>query len=190
MKRLRNRKGGFTLVEMIVVVAIFAILMAGILAAVIPTFKFFSATNELASAKSISNNLYTYIKGKVEYADSVTVYTGSAFPGGVDMSASSALEFRASDGHVYFYDKSATAAEAFNAAYYDKFKFAITTTGANTLLTFAITVNDKDDKAVHTSTNALNLVNLELIKKTIDNKPSSGTNTYIVYTLPGATPAP
>ena len=71
----RTKLKGFTLVELIVVMAIFSVLMAGALALTTPVSKMYKNTALAEKTYSYAHNIQEYIQGALEYSDSLYVYT-------------------------------------------------------------------------------------------------------------------
>ncbi|WP_028517992.1 type II secretion system protein [Ruminococcus flavefaciens] len=68
-------KKGFTLVELIVVMAIFSILMVAVMALTGPVQRLFQKTALAEKTYSYANNIQLYLQGKLEYAEDVYVGT-------------------------------------------------------------------------------------------------------------------
>ena len=73
----RKVKKGFTLVELIVVMAIFSILMVGVMAITKPVSAIFRNTSISEKTYSYANNIQTYLQGKLEYSENLIVTTTS-----------------------------------------------------------------------------------------------------------------
>lgn len=71
MKKLK----GFTLVELILVMAIFGLLMVGAISLIDPVSKIFQSANMSEKSYSYTNNIQTYLQGTLEYSDNMRVYT-------------------------------------------------------------------------------------------------------------------
>lgn len=67
---------GFTLVELLVVMAIFSVLMAAALALTTPVSRMYKHTALAEKTYSYSHNIQEYLQGALEYADSLYVLTG------------------------------------------------------------------------------------------------------------------
>lgn len=73
---MKNRvKKGFTLIELIVVMAIFSILMVAVMALTGPVERLFHKTALSEKTYSYANNIQLYLQGKLEYAEDVYVGT-------------------------------------------------------------------------------------------------------------------
>jgi prepilin-type N-terminal cleavage/methylation domain-containing protein len=70
---------GFTLVELIVVVAIFSIIMGAALQLLIPVGEQFTSTAEYEGARAAIDNTNRYVTGTLRYADRVWVYYGKDY---------------------------------------------------------------------------------------------------------------
>ncbi|WP_294410920.1 type II secretion system protein [uncultured Ruminococcus sp.] len=66
---------GFTLVELLVVMAIFSVLMAAALALTTPVSRMYKNTALAEKTYSYSNNIQEYLQGTLEYADSLYILT-------------------------------------------------------------------------------------------------------------------
>lgn len=101
-------KKGFTLVELVVVMAIFSILLVGVMSLVTPVSKIFKNTALSEKTYSYTNNIQLYVQSKLEYADNLWVYTSDILGSGSAVTdsdiASKAEEFRQT-----YYDHLATA---------------------------------------------------------------------------------
>lgn len=71
----KTLKKGFTLVELIVVMAIFSILLVGVMSLTGPISRIFQDTSTSEKTYSYANNIQVYLQGKLEYADYIGVYT-------------------------------------------------------------------------------------------------------------------
>ena len=71
MKKLK----GFTLVELILVMAIFGLLMVGAISLIDPVSKIFQSANMSEKSYSYTNNIQTYLQGTLEYSDNMRAYT-------------------------------------------------------------------------------------------------------------------
>ena len=74
MKRNKRLKG-FTLIEMVIVVAIFGMIMATVLNLVDPVRKVYKNAYNEADTQAISENLRRYVGDQIQYADRMSVYT-------------------------------------------------------------------------------------------------------------------
>lgn len=68
-------KKGFTLIELIIVMAIFSILLLATMALTRPVSRMFSKTSLQEKTYSYANNIQEYLQGALEYSDSLYVYT-------------------------------------------------------------------------------------------------------------------
>ena len=68
---------GFTLVELVVVMAIFSMIMFGALALILPVSNQFRSTVKFENVRSNLDNIRLYIEGSLRYADRVHIYTGT-----------------------------------------------------------------------------------------------------------------
>ena len=70
-------KKGFTLLELIVVMAIFSILMVGVMALVTPVSNMFKSAAMSEKTYSYANNVQQYLQTKLEYAEDVYIGTSA-----------------------------------------------------------------------------------------------------------------
>ncbi|MBQ5988018.1 MAG: type II secretion system protein [Oscillospiraceae bacterium] len=71
----KKRLKGFTLIEMIIVVAIFGMIMAAVLSLLDPVRKVYTRTYVESDAQSISENMRRYVGDQIQYADRLYAYT-------------------------------------------------------------------------------------------------------------------
>ncbi len=75
---------GFTLVELIVVMAIFGMIMAAALSIINPVGELYQNTSSYETARSSSSNVRQYIEENIQYADRFAAVIGSdAYPAGL-----------------------------------------------------------------------------------------------------------
>lgn len=81
--KMKKRKAlkGFTLIEMMIVVAIFGMIIAVVLGMVDPVRKVYNNTYNEADTQAISENLRRYVGDQIQYADRMALYTGMALDG-------------------------------------------------------------------------------------------------------------
>lgn len=77
-------KKGFTLIELIVVMAIFSILMVAVMALTGPVQRLFQKTAMSEKTYSYANNIQLYLQGKLEYAEDVWVCTSDKLDADAD----------------------------------------------------------------------------------------------------------
>lgn len=101
---MNKKLKGFTLVELIVVVAIFGIIMAAALNLLLPVGKQFTSTAEFEGARSSVDNISRNIAGSLKYANRCTLVAGKDYydsNGNIDMSK---LETELNEFVKYYYD--------------------------------------------------------------------------------------
>jgi prepilin-type N-terminal cleavage/methylation domain-containing protein len=81
-------KKGFTLVELIVVMAIFSVLMVAVMALTGPVQRLFQKTAISEKTYSYANNIQLYLQGKLEYAEDLYVCTSDK----IDFDASGSVD--------------------------------------------------------------------------------------------------
>lgn len=69
---------GFTLVELIVVIAIFSILMTGVLALIDPVSKINKSASDFEKTYAYVDNIQDYLKSSIQYADNMWIYQGGS----------------------------------------------------------------------------------------------------------------
>jgi prepilin-type N-terminal cleavage/methylation domain-containing protein len=70
MKKFKKLKG-FTLIELIIVMAIFSVVMFSALQLITPVGNLFSSTSQYEGARSVLDNIKRYFDGTIRYADKV-----------------------------------------------------------------------------------------------------------------------
>ena len=73
MKKVRK---GFTLLELIIVMALFSIVMYGVLMFLLPVSKFFVRASNFETTTACVDNMKRAIEGNLKYADRVHAYSG------------------------------------------------------------------------------------------------------------------
>lgn len=68
-------KKGFTLVELIIVMAVFSLLLVGVMSLIGPVSRMFANTSTAEKTYSYANNIQVYLQGKLEYAEDIYVAT-------------------------------------------------------------------------------------------------------------------
>lgn len=66
---------GFTLIELIIVIALFSMIMFGAMAMLGPVSKQFSSTAKFESVRANLDNTRLYVEGKLRYADRIHIYS-------------------------------------------------------------------------------------------------------------------
>lgn len=74
----KTMKKGFTLIELVVVMAIFSILLVGVMSLTGPVSKMMQSASLSEKTYSYAHNIQVYLQGKLEYADNLYVYTSDA----------------------------------------------------------------------------------------------------------------
>ena len=72
-------KKGFTLTELIVVMAVFSILMVGVMSVIDPVSNIFRRQSVAEKTYSYAHNIQTYLQTHLQYAESIVVTTGDMF---------------------------------------------------------------------------------------------------------------
>lgn len=68
---------GFTLIELIIVMAIFSLLMLGAMSLVDPVSKIYKHSNDFERTYSYVDNIQNYLQGSLQYADNIWIYQGN-----------------------------------------------------------------------------------------------------------------
>ena len=102
---------GFTLVEMIIVMALFSVIMYSVVQLLDPVSKFFVRSSNYEQSNAVVDNIKRAIEGNLKYADRVSMYLGYA-PDGTDdngLYASNLQNHVANFYDTYFKDRVVTA---------------------------------------------------------------------------------
>lgn len=76
MKNMKKAmKKGFTLIELVIVMAIFSILLVFVMSLTGPVSRIFQNTSLSEKTYSYANNIQVFLQGKLEYTDNLYVYT-------------------------------------------------------------------------------------------------------------------
>lgn len=100
---------GFTLIELIVVMAIFSILMAGALALIDPVSKINKNASDFEKTNAYVDNIQDYLQNSLRYAENVWVYQGNM--------SDSELEDEAEDFRSKYYNETITTKDGSHAVY-------------------------------------------------------------------------
>lgn len=71
---------GFTLIELIIVMAVFGLLLIAVISIANPVSRIFRNTESAEKSYAYSNNIQLYLQNKLEYADNMVVYTENDLP--------------------------------------------------------------------------------------------------------------
>ena len=75
MKKRKNLKG-LTLIELIIVMAIFGILMTAVMQVITPLNKLSKRASIQEANAAVVDNMKTYLEGTLRYADCIEVFNG------------------------------------------------------------------------------------------------------------------
>lgn len=100
---------GFTLIELIVVMAIFSILMAGALALVDPVSKINKTASDFEKTNAYVDNIQDYLQDSLRYAENVWVYQGNM--------SDSDLKDEAEDFRNKYYNETITTKDGSDVVY-------------------------------------------------------------------------
>ncbi len=100
---------GFTLIELIVVMAIFSILMAGALALVDPVSKINKTASDFEKTNAYVDNIQDYLQDSLRYAENVWVYQGNM--------SDSDLKAEAEDFRNKYYNETITTKDGSHVVY-------------------------------------------------------------------------
>lgn len=78
MKKVLKNKNGFTLLEIILGIALSLIIMGAVISAFVLGANSNNAANEAYASKSIATMIVERVKNEVRYADTVTIYSDDA----------------------------------------------------------------------------------------------------------------
>lgn len=164
MKRknlLRKTKKGFTLVELIVAIAIFAIFSAGAAAILVPVLNIYGAAIELSDAQLVASDILGAVQNELAYAqpgkkpqisaDGSFIEFDGKYPD-TRITTSSAGGNKA--GYLYI---ARNAEEEFqpyyDERYYrnDKVEVAFAVHAGSNALTVTVKVKDKEDEVIYTA---------------------------------------
>ncbi len=79
MKAKRKKLNGFTLLELIIVMAIFSGIVVGAMAMIKPAMQLFNKTSSQETAGADIDNISRYLQDNLRYADRVNIYYGWGF---------------------------------------------------------------------------------------------------------------
>lgn len=189
-------KKGMTLVEMLVAIAISAIVMSGILTIVVPTSKQLLYTSDLAHAKNMTSQIVLVLKNKIQYASTIKIYDdgGTTYiPGDLDNTVIySAPDNPSSPTYdpklikIMCQDKGEAIGNDFvSDVLYDNLNFIITysTSEVADVLNVHFTVLKKaNDEQVYTTTVPIKILNVSIKSGQIVNSGTSDGN-YIDVTF-------
>lgn len=118
---MKNKKvKGFTLVELIVVTAIFGIIMAAALGLLSPVQKQFIRTAEYEGARAGVDNVNRYVTGTLRYVDRAWVYYGSDYVAPDNSIAITTIDNAVTDfANNYFLNNCTIDAESINVLAFD-----------------------------------------------------------------------
>lgn len=116
---MKNKKSlkGFTLIELIIVMAIFSVLLVGAMRLLSPVTTMFKNASTNEKVYSYTNNIQTYIQGKLEYADNLWVYNDiNSYDDAGNITGSRIKDESGNDIDI---SETQKIAEAFRKTYYD-----------------------------------------------------------------------
>ncbi|MGN0660406.1 MAG: type II secretion system protein, partial [Oscillospiraceae bacterium] len=70
----KSKKGGFTLIELIIAITVAMILLLAITTTLMPSIRFFQETARWGTDKSASNTIYKTISERLRYSSEILVY--------------------------------------------------------------------------------------------------------------------
>ncbi|MCQ2407409.1 MAG: prepilin-type N-terminal cleavage/methylation domain-containing protein [Oscillospiraceae bacterium] len=105
---MKKRIKGFTLIELVIVLALFSIVMFSILQLLDPVSKFFVRSSNYETTTACIDNIKRAIEGNLKYADRVRVYSGyeafSGLGGSGESPMSGNLSSQVQDFWEYFFE--------------------------------------------------------------------------------------
>lgn len=122
MKKRKTLKG-FTLIEMVIVVALFGLIMAVVLGMLDPVKKVYNNAYLESDLQSISENMRRYIGDQVQYSDRMALYTNMSLDGTAEQENSVEYQVKKFRERYYFTPQNVTETQEKERIYpYSKFK--------------------------------------------------------------------
>ena len=119
MKKRKTLKG-FTLIEMIIVVALFGLIMAVVLGMLDPVKKVYNNAYLESDLQSISENMRRYIGDQVQYSDRMALYTNMSLNGTAAQENSVEYQVKKFRERYYFTPQNVTVNQAAQTGAYTK----------------------------------------------------------------------
>lgn len=208
MKRFKlNRKGGFTLIEMVIVMVMMSIILTGVMLISSHVGVFFNKTDKWTSDKNTTNTISRALSERIRYADEVGIYNDFSHIGFVNRISADGIpddyvvfiinnEVDGKKGRVYQLeigeigsmppgDNKLIMPEDF----YGNRSFVINFSKyTNSSINIGIEVFDKNNNRTLVSENTIAVENVRIRRTAVEEHDpdisQSGANTYIVFKQP------
>lgn len=208
MTRLKlNKKGGFTLIEMIVVMAMMSIILTGVMLVARHVGVFFNKTDKWTSDKSATNTISRALTERFRYADELAIYNGFSHLGFLDRITADSIP----DDYVVFIINNEVTNKKGRVYQLEISEYTSSPPGSNKLImpediygnrsfiielskytnssvNIDIEVLDKNNERTHASANRVSLDNIRLRRTAVEEHDpdiaQSGANTYVVIKQP------
>ncbi|MEG1428969.1 MAG: prepilin-type N-terminal cleavage/methylation domain-containing protein [Hydrogenoanaerobacterium sp.] len=185
---MKKNTGGFTLVEVIVAMAVSAIAMTMITGIIISSFNSFASGAKMNNAKAIGDEVYRFIGEQLTYATELRIFDNSistTVPPQDKNAIWVGTEEGEQKGHLLF--KKAgddTAIDLYGEQFYNDYTLELNTRGyKENLVEVSLTVRNPDGDAVYRTGSTIELINLKLydnfIKEADTEKPVNDGKTDI-----------
>lgn len=174
VRRMFCKRSGFTLIELIVAMAIATIVMTAIVGIFLITYRSYDESSMRTDAQNIAVLVLQKINGSVRYRDTVTIYSDKSAVPATELpiyfdSSTNGIKFGDDtylDGSLKRYNCIFEFSnDNYSADYQDKTK--------NNLLKIKVTITDKTGKALFKTTGSVYLLNGE-----ISNNDTGAAITY------------
>ncbi len=150
----RKNRSGFTLVELIVAMAISTIVMGVIITVTVLMYQSYDANTQQATAQNLAVLTMQKVKDSVRYSPSVAIYDDTTAASGAT-------------GTLVYYDSTKNGIDIGSTTYLQgafkgytcNFDFSNNDTTHNNLLGITITINDNKGKPVFSTTGSVYLMN-------------------------------
>ncbi len=143
MKKQRLINPGYTLIEMVVALAVAAVLFASMIAVIAPVYRIYARTRERSDAQLVAGSVLDSIRATCSNARTITAEDGR-------LTLNGSMVFFVQDGYLYFDEDTEEAPEAdtvlATGVYNGKTitAFSCTQIEANRLVNLSITVSGGD----------------------------------------------
>lgn len=208
MKRLKlNRKGGFTLIEMVIVMVMMSVILTGVMLITSQVGVFFNKTDKWTSDKNATNTISKALSERIRYADEVAIYEGFSHIGFLNRISADAVpedyvvfiinnEVENKKGRVYQLEVAEIASMPpgdnkliLPEDFYGNRSFVINLSKyTNSSINIGIEVYDKNNERTHVSDNTVAVENVRIRRTAVEELTpdisQSGANTYIVFKQP------
>ena len=208
MKRFKlNRKGGFTLIEMVIVMVMMSIILTGVMLIASDVGKFFNKTDKWTSDKNATNAISRALSERIRYADEVGIYDGFSHIGFVNRISADSIpddyivfiinnEVEGKKGRVYQLEISEIGSMPpgdnkliMPEDVYGNRSFVIDfSKNTDSSIDIGIEVFDKNNDRTLVSNNTIAVENVRIRRTAVEEHDpdisQSGANTYVVFKQP------